>query len=221
MYLALGADSSFCIIDGRVVFCDLASRRYFWASTDLDRAFRRLAAQETLSDTDLLVLEPLLAKGILIRTPAARPLCPASIPPALESLLDAEPGPHPGTLPAILISQLKTRALLKVMPLKDIVRQIRTRKSRGVLKGAVVDRGLEQATAHAARHGRRITIAKDQCLVTSISIVNYLATKKIFPDLVFAVRVAPFSAHCWVQSEDRVLSDSIENVHLYTPILVV
>ena len=39
-------------------------------------------------------------------------------------------------------------------------------------------------------------------------------------DWVFAVKGAPFAAHCWIQLGDIVLNDSVENVRAYTPIMV-
>jgi len=33
--------------------------------------------------------------------------------------------------------------------------------------------------------------------------------------------VRPFQAHCWVQFEDHVLNDHLDNVRNFTPILIV
>ncbi|RYM07421.1 lasso peptide biosynthesis B2 protein [Sphingobium cupriresistens] len=40
------------------------------------------------------------------------------------------------------------------------------------------------------------------------------------PDVVLGVQLGPFSAHCWVQHEDRLVNDRVDMVRTFTPILV-
>jgi hypothetical protein len=38
--------------------------------------------------------------------------------------------------------------------------------------------------------------------------------------VVIGVRMHPFMAHCWVQRDEVVLSDDLDSVATYTPILI-
>ena len=51
-------------------------------------------------------------------------------------------------------------------------------------------------------------------------LVSYLRRCGLRADWVFAVRLWPFAAHCWVQCGDLCLNDDVERLAPYTPILV-
>ncbi len=59
------------------------------------------------------------------------------------------------------------------------------------------------------------------CLFQAFLLLDYLHRAGLSADWVFGVRTWPFSAHCWLQSGDLVLNDSVERVMGYRPILVV
>lgn len=61
----------------------------------------------------------------------------------------------------------------------------------------------------------------DRCLPRSIAFFKLCQRRKIPTALVLGVRINPFTAHCWVQSDTHVLNDSVENIRLFTPILAV
>ena len=59
------------------------------------------------------------------------------------------------------------------------------------------------------------------CLFDSLALINFLSHYRLRARLVFGVHLAPFDAHCWVQVEDIVLDDALDNVRDYnTPIMV-
>jgi hypothetical protein len=58
------------------------------------------------------------------------------------------------------------------------------------------------------------------CLFDSLCLVHFLAQFGHFPQWIFGVKLEPFGAHCWVQSGDVVLNDTVEVIGQYTPILV-
>lgn len=63
--------------------------------------------------------------------------------------------------------------------------------------------------------------SKNACLYDSLVLLEYLARHRIFPELVFGVHTRPFAAHCWLQYNDIVLNDTVENVNKYTPIMAI
>lgn len=59
------------------------------------------------------------------------------------------------------------------------------------------------------------------CLFQALVLRLFLRRAGLDGDWVFGVRTWPFSAHCWLQSEDLVLNDLAERVGAYRPIMVV
>lgn len=62
-------------------------------------------------------------------------------------------------------------------------------------------------------------MAKEQCLLDSLVLLDYLAWFGYYPFWVFGVRTAPFAAHCWVQAGSVVLNDQLSQTQEFTPIL--
>jgi hypothetical protein len=61
--------------------------------------------------------------------------------------------------------------------------------------------------------------AKNHCLLDSLALLEYLAQFGQFPQWIFGVRSAPFAAHCWAQIGPVVLSDHVDHVGEFTPIM--
>ena len=68
---------------------------------------------------------------------------------------------------------------------------------------------------------KNLVATHDQCLRWSIALLDFLHRTEFRPSLVIGVKMKPFGAHAWVQHEDLVLSDALDNVLPYTPIMVV
>lgn len=60
--------------------------------------------------------------------------------------------------------------------------------------------------------------ARDRCLLDSLTLLRWLGDLRSGAALVFGVKLNPFAAHCWVQADDLVLNDRLENVAAFTPI---
>jgi hypothetical protein len=80
---------------------------------------------------------------------------------------------------------------------------------------------LPQAVLAATLRLRRYIRAQDKCLPRALGLIDLLARHNFYPSLVIAVRMKPFEAHAWVQWDDMVLNDTIDQVTRYTPILVI
>lgn len=57
------------------------------------------------------------------------------------------------------------------------------------------------------------------CLFDSLALLEFLASYRSFPRIVFGVVADPFHAHCWLQEGNVVLNDDLERVGKYRPIL--
>jgi len=60
---------------------------------------------------------------------------------------------------------------------------------------------------------------KGECLQRSALLIAYLQRLGFQADWVFGVRLWPFSAHCWVQSDGVCLNDDVERLQAITPIM--
>ncbi|MCU7376170.1 lasso peptide biosynthesis B2 protein [Paucibacter sp. O1-1] len=63
--------------------------------------------------------------------------------------------------------------------------------------------------------------ARDECLLDSLALLNFLSHEGLAPRWVLGVRTGPFAAHAWVQEGSTVLNDQHEYVRQLRPILVV
>jgi hypothetical protein len=59
------------------------------------------------------------------------------------------------------------------------------------------------------------------CLFDSLVLLEFLASYRVFPRIVFGVVADPFQAHCWLQEGEVVINDTLERVCIYTPILCI
>ena len=94
--------------------------------------------------------------------------------------------------------------------------------------GAQTAHGGDDRVRHAPGLGgrlqRRPPIGSDQArsaFPTSLALLDFLARRGVFADLVLGVKLNPFGAHSWVQTGPVVLNDAVDHVNAHTPILVV
>ncbi len=57
------------------------------------------------------------------------------------------------------------------------------------------------------------------CLFESLSLLEFLASYRLVPQIYFGVVADPFHAHCWLQYGTTVLDDDLERLNRYKPIL--
>ncbi|MCC4595404.1 lasso peptide biosynthesis B2 protein [Xanthomonas campestris pv. phormiicola] len=60
----------------------------------------------------------------------------------------------------------------------------------------------------------------DACFFTSLFLVKYLSRFGLSADWVFAVRLVPFSAHCWVEFDHVVLNEDYDKTLAFKPIML-
>lgn len=63
--------------------------------------------------------------------------------------------------------------------------------------------------------------AKDHCLFDSLALIEFMARNGLYPTWVFGVKIGPFGAHCWVQDDNFIYNESLQNAHHFTPIMTV
>ncbi len=199
------SDLAWCELGGTLIFLDIATDRYFCLADACNRkAFHELE-QAGLGRS---------------QQPACWPK-PTDWKPPIRTSLAINNGSFrlPDVARAIWIQRRTERRLTSTSfaaTLADL---------RGLLDA--VDRRASKSRRTAAQsirafeHARLLRTAADRCLPRSIALALCLAADGERTNLVIGVKLAPFGAHCWVQSGDEVLNDSVEEVLRYQPILII
>lgn len=201
-----------CEVDGRLLMLDLRRDRYFQldpANTASLRQWRdnRLEEGEDLArllDRGLLVPgEQPIGSGWTMHRIPDRSLLDASVPAQAASA---------SILAELALTFWRARRSLR-RGLEYAVDEVRRRKAP------------DQATDPGAclarfRAGRRLIPVASNCLTDSLALAAFLARRNVRADLVFGVKLDPFAAHCWLQTDDVILNDAADIVTSFTPILV-
>lgn len=110
----------------------------------------------------------------------------------------------------------RAAALLRQTHISEVVAKRRRARGRRARPASDV---IRMASLFAAT--RPLTAARNACLRETLALLLYLGPGGADVDWVFAVKGAPFAAHCWAQLGERVLNDSVDHARGFTPIMVV
>lgn len=73
----------------------------------------------------------------------------------------------------------------------------------------------------AARSAMPWVPFEGECLQRAFQLRRLLAERGMSVTWMFGVRTWPFAAHCWLQSDDLVVGDTVERVSRYVPIMAI
>lgn len=211
--MAIRPDLHFCKLDDKFILLCLRSGRYSLLAGETAHRFDRFrSGQRDRSD-----IEWLAARGLLAATDDKAPVRPRRVTDPVSGFLDATvPAPTVRETARAIINQFRVRRALRVRTLAAALAPLREfvpgAESRNLAAGLAV--------AAAFHRARRYVPAIDQCLVRGIAMKRRLDEKKVDARLVLGVTL-PFSAHCWVQAGEIVLTDPIDVVRPFKQILVI
>jgi len=221
----ISSSVSYCEIDGQLIFLDLGSDRYFRLSQALERTFRAFVHEgEVASDA----LAELAAYGVLVDDCDGELIPqPSSFDAPRRSALErALPSDRGGLLAApevaVIVVSMKLQLRSNRVPLHRLIsnasayRQRKTCKRIGITDEARLLRAVD-----AFARARLLVPIEPRCLLDSLSLLRFLARRGLHTHLIFGVSTDPFAAHCWLQTDDLVLNDSVGNVMAHTPIRTV
>jgi hypothetical protein len=214
MELRVADNLRFCRCGHWTVFLDLEVDRYYCITASTASIFWRLLAGEHLSHDDLEVLEPLRAKGLLV-----------------ESAETAHDYKAPKLLPLgrdIPCADAKASTMLVLRALFAQIRssfRIKVRGTRVLNNIGHVDSAKPSLVSLANIAVAFSTVdllfhRSDRCFPRSVALYSVCRSFGLKVRLVIGVRTDPFTAHCWVQSDDSVVSGDFEEARLFTPIMV-
>ncbi len=239
-----------CVTEDHVVLLDLRQDRYLALGDAESRALaaripgwpipgdstaRALAGSADGPKSDSL-LRTLIAKRILTSDPELGRV-PSSIEVArpaqvlvetvlahtlLEDGVTVRPAAGIRELAKLVASCVVAASSLRWNSIEATVQRVRARRERYSGRSASLDLERARELVRAFVWLRPFVYsARDECLLDSLTLVEFLAWHDIFPLWIFGVRTGPFAAHCWIQYEDVVFNDSAEHARGYVPIMAV
>jgi hypothetical protein len=202
-----------CTLGTCSVFLDLDSDRYFLLQKDAGARFQRFVSG-CAEVSDLAWLQ---SRNIIQAGPANSAERKLQVETPLYSVIcnDMPRAPLELTAKAIFF-QACAELMLKRRPLAQVFSRIASASLPAKPEGYLV---ASTAAAAFDRAGR-FTSSVDKCLIRGIAMKCMLARQGCHVDLIIGVAL-PFSAHCWVQFGSTVLTDPLDLVTTYKPILVV
>jgi hypothetical protein len=209
--MQLHPDLSFCRIDDRFLFLDLAQDRYFSLGSELGAVFAAMIdGSATPADCAALA-----QRGLVVASDGT-PLAPCPGPAAQRSLLDSPlPSPPIGLVLDLAWRFAQARTALHRRGLPAMATRLAAERRPRTRADADVP-----LLASLAAYERLCLLggAHDLCLPRALALAIHLARRGFRAEVVFGVQLRPFSAHCWVECDDKLVNDRFDRVRLYTPI---
>lgn len=201
------AATHWCRIGDAYVFLDLRRDRYFMLEHDAGLRFASIVHSPLSPDDRSWLADRNLEK-------LAPPL-PEAVTPK-RSLLDDEVRGRVtlfDTAQAIFFLRRAQRDVRRI----SLANILSTFSLRGPASAQLQEHDAQKA-AEAFRRARHYVSGIDECLSRGVAMRRYLAGKGCEARLVIGVTL-PFAAHCWVQLGSAVLTDPLDVVTPYQPIL--
>lgn len=222
MGFQLRAGVSYCEVSERLLFLDTVADRYFCLQAGVEHAFRNLIAEKRLDDAGRQSLASMIDCGLLLETATHgvpfpfRPVQQASL-----SLLDTPDQSVSGArVASALVYILTARYRLRHSRLDSILRNLDLRKIPWP-RNNIVNLDEMRTAAMAFERTSFFLQSHDKCLSRSIALARFLAAHNLPAQLVIAVKLRPFAAHCWVQSGRWLVNDRVDRTRNFTPILAI
>jgi len=212
MNVITSAATHWCRVGGTFVFLDLSRDRYFMLEQSAaDRFSRIVAGGQEEGDNDWLAARGLHHLAPPVDQSSSEGIAPTSSVLEEPSLERASAVETARAVLALAIAQRHVRQL----PLKEFLPS----RSQVVPVPLQVQRSDARQVAAAFKRARHYFSGMDECLSRGVAMRRVLAGKGCEARLVIGVTL-PFAAHCWVQMGSAVLTDPLDIVTPYTPILV-
>ena len=217
-----------CAMSELVVILDVVSGKYFAMTQDSASSIGELIEGWPIRGAmrrELSALQPLLDRNLITsdRT-AGKPAIAVCADPATDWLVEVYPRGCPVIRSAHLrrfVSSLACSATLKrFATLETIIERVTFRRAQNQTQD--IDLSDLRELVRVFDWLRPFAFKKqNECFLLCLTLFEFLSRYSVHPKWVFGVRERPFEAHCWLQYQNQVLTDTPFNVGRMTPILVV
>lgn len=135
-----------------------------------------------------------------------------------DAMLSSMSSINAGRVLKFYLSTFQAIYYLKIKGLHKVVEFLRNRPKSSKFK----DRDILEKDVYIFRSLRRFAYTShNHCYFDCAVLMFYLIKCGHDPQWVFSVQVAPFRAHCWVQVNDILVSDSLFSATSFDPIMIV
>ena len=214
--LQVPPDIGIALMDSRAVVLDVAADRYLQLGGRLAAALG--AISRALASEDRNAVAALLDAGYVVESdaviqPIRLPIRPArALPIGIASVADL-------AFVALAAATLRTVAALRVHGFARTIDNARARKSR---HPRLIDDEEAAVRVALAFAGARLAIPiKRVCLPDALTLFRLLTDSGIESSFVIGVKLDPFAAHSWVQTNATLLTDDLDVVAELTPIFAI
>lgn len=209
---------TFCVTGQRAIFLDVRADRYFGLRTEWDREFQAFFASGEAGPA----MPALVEAGILIETDGVGDAIePARVTRAVREFPIEPVSPLGRQSLHCIFAQFKAMLLLRTCPFGVVIREIEERSRLLDIKGKDASEQDWIAAVSAFASSTCLRPRDRHCLTSAIAFLHVAHKAGHKAKLVLGVSATPFSAHCWVQAGEYVLSDRLENIRPFEPILAI
>lgn len=218
----------FCQRGDDLVFLDLKQDDYTLINGATAAALKALAPSGRLDESRseaANALQELLAGGLLVTDPTqGKSIRPTQAEVAMEPLIDPETVPRVRVRLShfykFLAACTTAAARLRWQRIDQTVKAVELRKARYNSNDTFDLQAARELTA-VFQTLRTLFPREYLCLFDSLALLEFLARYRIFPTWVFAVRLEPWNAHCWVQQGQCIFNEDVETATSFTPIMTI
>lgn len=204
---------SFCVIEGTALFLDLAGDRYFCLPEPANADFVASLVN------GVAFASAFIAAG-LEQFSTQAPLCAQAGHGSPRQPADLSACHLSLTMIArALWEQSVAERRLRKCGLHTVLSELQAVLCHSTAAAGPFDRECA-AAVKAFEHAALLRSAVDRCLPRSIALARLLARYDCRSEVVLGVKLRPFAAHCWVQSGQLILNESVEEAARYRPILI-
>lgn len=218
----------FCRRGDDLVFLDLKQDDYTLINGPTAAVLKALVPSGRLDEARpeaADALQELLTGGLLVTDPShGKSIRPTQAEVALEPLIDPESEPRVrlriSHFYSFIAACTTAAARLRWQRIEHTVKAVERRKARHGTEGSFDMDAARDLTA--VFHTLRGLFPRNYlCLFDSLALIEFLARYRIFPTWVFAVRLEPWGAHCWVQQGQFIYNEDVETAAGFTPIMTI
>lgn len=206
---------SFGILDGTAVFMDMRSDSYSILDPKDQELLLALVHRNILCSSDERLLQALELGDAPVK------IIQAEAPSPSTSLVERSCLPSAAFIDVAAICRLiwSTRSQLRRRHIASVLACISAAHTFANRHNASEHDLLVRAGRFLA--ARPLVPARGNCLLDSLALLRWLQHWRAQCELIFGVKLNPFAAHCWVQSNGVVLNDRLETVAAFTPVSVI
>lgn len=218
----LPPDVHFCCRGEAVVFLDLKADDYILVTGRQAQVLRARSRDANVESDDDCLRELAAAKLLTTDPRHGRSVLATRVARATQSLIedDIQSARNAARyLPSFVAACLAAAAQLQFRRLASTAKTVARRRSRSSATDVDFARARELTSVF---HQLRFLFPRPYlCLYDSLSLLDFLARYGLFPAWVFAIKLEPWAAHCWVQHGDYIFNERVEEAAGYTPVMVV